>query len=147
MLEMKKIKTVTVTIVSPSICHEVTGTDAMSFVLLKLSFKPAFSLSSLTLIKRLLVSLCFLPSWWCHLHISGYWYFSRQSWFQLVLHPAHHFAWFTLYIYSAYNLNKQGDNIQPTCTPFPIWNQSIAPCPILTVAPWAEYRFLRRQVR
>jgi len=66
MLEMKKTKTVTVTIVSPSIYHEVTGTDAMSFVLLKLSFKPAFLLSSLTLIKRLLVTLCFLPQWCNH---------------------------------------------------------------------------------
>ena len=27
-------------------------------------------------------------------------------------------------IYSAYKLNKQGDNIQPWRTPFPIWNQS-----------------------
>ena len=33
-------------------------------------------------------------------------------------------------MYSAYKLNKQGDNIQPWCTPFPIWNQSIVllPC-------------------
>ena len=28
-----------------------------------------------------------------------------------------------LMIYFAYKLNKQGDNIQPWCTPFPIWNQ------------------------
>ena len=27
-------------------------------------------------------------------------------------------------------LNKQGDNIQPWCTPFPIWNQSVVPFPI-----------------
>ena len=27
-------------------------------------------------------------------------------------------------MYSAYKLNKQGDNMQPCCTPFPIWNQS-----------------------
>ena len=32
-------------------------------------------------------------------------------------------------IFSAYKLNKQGDNIQPWCTPFPIWNQSVFPCP------------------
>ena len=31
-------------------------------------------------------------------------------------------------IYSAYKLNKQGDSIQPLCTPFPIWNQSVVPC-------------------
>ena len=34
-------------------------------------------------------------------------------------------------IYSAYKLNKQGDNIQPWHTPFPIWNQSVVPCPVL----------------
>ena len=50
-------------------------------------------------------------------------------------------------IYSAFKLNKQGDNIQPWCTPFPIWNQSVVPCPVLTVASWPAYRFLRRQVR
>ena len=49
-------------------------------------------------------------------------------------------------MYSAYKLNKQGDNIQPWCTPFPIWNQSVVPCPILTVASWPAYGFLRRQV-
>ena len=48
---------------------------------------------------------------------------------------------------SAYKLNKQSDNIQPWCTPFPIWNQSIVPCPALTVTSWATCRFLRRQVR
>ena len=50
-------------------------------------------------------------------------------------------------MYSAYKLNKQGDNIQPWCTPFPIWNQSVVPCPVLTVASWPEYRFLKREVR
>ena len=37
-------------------------------------------------------------------------------------------------MYSAYKLNKHGDNIQPWCTPFLIWNQSVVPCPVLTVA-------------
>ena len=45
-------------------------------------------------------------------------------------------------MYSAYKLNKQGDNVQPWCTPFPIWNQSIVPCPVLTVASSPAYRFL-----
>ena len=36
-------------------------------------------------------------------------------------------------IYSAYKLNKQGVNMQPWHTPFPIWNQSVVPCPVLTV--------------
>ena len=50
-------------------------------------------------------------------------------------------------MYSAYKLNKQGDNIQPWRTPFPIWNQSVVPCPVLTVASWPAYRFLKRQIR
>ena len=49
--------------------------------------------------------------------------------------------------YSAYNLNKQYDSIQPWGTPLPIWNQSIVPCLVLTVASWHAYRFLRRQAR
>ena len=41
-LEPPKIKSLTVSIVSPSICHEQMGLDAMIFVFLMLSFKPAF---------------------------------------------------------------------------------------------------------
>ena len=55
-LEPKKIKSVTVSILSPSICHKVMGLDAMIFVFWMLSFKPAFSLYSFTLIKRLFSS-------------------------------------------------------------------------------------------
>ena len=55
-LKPKKIKSVTVSIVFPSICHEVMGPDAMIFVSWRLSFKPAFSLSSFTFIKRLFSS-------------------------------------------------------------------------------------------
>ena len=50
-LEPPKIKSATVSTVSPSICHEVTGPDAMILVLWMLSFKPTFSLSSFTFIK------------------------------------------------------------------------------------------------
>ena len=50
-------------------------------------------------------------------------------------------------MYSAYKLNKLGDSIQPWRTPFPIWNQSVVPCPVLTIASWPSYRFLQRQVR
>ena len=52
-LEPKKIKSVTVSIVSPFICHEVMGPDAMIFIFWMLSFMPAFSLSPFTFIKRL----------------------------------------------------------------------------------------------
>ena len=55
-LEPKKIKSVTVSIVSPSICHEVMGPVAMIFIIWMVRFKPAFSLSSFTFIKRLFSS-------------------------------------------------------------------------------------------
>ena len=45
-LESKKIKSFTVSIVSPSICYEVMRTDAMIFVFWMLSLKRAFWLSS-----------------------------------------------------------------------------------------------------
>ena len=50
-------------------------------------------------------------------------------------------------MYSAYELNKQGDSIQPWRPPFLIWNQSVVPCPVLAVASWPAYRFLWRQVK
>ena len=50
-------------------------------------------------------------------------------------------------MYSAYKLNKQGDNIQPWRIPFPIWNQSVVPHPVLTIASWSTYKCLRWQVR
>ena len=50
-LEPKKIKSVTVSIVSSSICHLVLGPDGVILAFWMLSFKPAFSLSSF--IKRL----------------------------------------------------------------------------------------------
>ena len=41
-LELRKIESVTVSIVSPSICHEVMGLDAMILVFWMLSFKITF---------------------------------------------------------------------------------------------------------
>ena len=55
-LEPPKIKSLPVSIVYASICHEVMGLDAMIFVFWMLSFKPAFLLSSFTFIKRLFSS-------------------------------------------------------------------------------------------
>ena len=55
-LEPTHIKSVTVSIVSPSICHEAMGLDAMIFIFWMLSFTPAFSVSSFTFIKRLFSS-------------------------------------------------------------------------------------------
>ena len=74
--ESRKIKSDTV---SPSICHEVMGPDAMTLVFWMLSFKPAFFHSLLSpSSKGSFVPLHFLPLDWYHLHIWG-WYFSQQS--------------------------------------------------------------------
>ena len=116
-LEPKEIKSVTVSIVSPSICHEVTrwhqmpwshqkGPHAVILVFWMLSFKPTFSLSSFTFIKRLFSSfslsairvvssahlrlLVFLPAILIPACASS--------------SPAFHM------MYSASKLNKQGDN-------------------------------------
>ena len=47
-LEPPKIKSVTVSTVSPSICHEVMGLNTMVLVFWMLSWEPGFSLSSFT---------------------------------------------------------------------------------------------------
>ena len=55
-LEPKKIKSVTASTFPPYICHKVMGPDATILLLWMLSSKPAFLLSSFTLIKRLFIS-------------------------------------------------------------------------------------------
>ena len=52
-----------------------------------------------------------------------------------------------LLMYSAYKLNKQGDNMQPWRTPFPILDQAFVPCVVRTIASCPPYSFLRRQIR
>ena len=61
-LEPPKIKSVTLSIVSLSICHEGMGSDVMILVFWILCFKPPFSLSSFTFIKKLFIS----SSLFCH---------------------------------------------------------------------------------
>ena len=51
-LEPRRVKSAAVSTLSPSICHEVTEPDAMILVFWILSFKPTFSFSSFTFIKR-----------------------------------------------------------------------------------------------
>ena len=97
-LEPKKMIFDTVPTFSSSVCHEVMEPDAMIFIFWMLSFKTAFSLSSFTFIKRLFSPFSLSPLKWYHLNIWGCWYFSQQSWFQLLLHPAQHFTWCILYI-------------------------------------------------
>ena len=141
-LEPPKIKSLTVSIVSPSICHEVMGPDAMILVFWMLTFKPTFSFSSFTFITRLFSSSLFAIK----VVLSAY--LRWLLFFLAVLIPASASSSLAFHMmYSAYKLNKQGNNIQPWFTPFPIWDQSVVPCPVLTVASWPAYRILRRQVR
>ena len=130
-------------IVSPSMLHEVMGPDAVMLVFWMWSFKPSFSLSSFTFIKRL-----FKSSSLSAIMVVSSAYLRLLIFLPAILIPtcASYSLAFCM-MYSAYKLNKQGDNIQPWCTPFPIWNQSVVPCPVLTVASWPAYRFLKRQVR
>ena len=119
------------------------GPDARFFIFWMLSFKPTFSLSFFTFIKRLFSSsslsvirvvlsaylrlLLFLPAILIPTCASS--------------SPVFHMR------YSAYKLNKQSDNMKPWCTPFPVWSQSVVPCPVLTVASSHAYMFLKGQVR
>ena len=129
-LEPKKIKSDTVSIVSLSISHEVLEPHVMVLVFWILSFNPTFSLFSFTFIKRLLS--CFSLS---AIRVVSSAYLRLLRFLPAILIPAcTSSSPAFLMMYSAYKLNKQGDNIQPWCTPFPIWKQSIVPCPVLTVA-------------
>ena len=124
-LEPQKIKSDTV---SPSISHEVMGPDAMILVFWMLSFKPTFSLSSFTFIKRLFSSSSLSVIW-----VVSSAYLRLLIFLLVILIPAYASSSPAfLMMYSAYKLNKQGDNIQPWRTPFPIWNQSVVPCLVLT---------------
>ena len=105
-LEPKKIKSATV---SPSICHEVMGPDAMILVFYMLSFKPTFSLSSFTFIKRL-----FSSSSLSAIRVVSSAYLRLLIFLPAILSPAYvSSSPAFLMMYSAEKLNKQGDNIQP----------------------------------
>ena len=118
------------------------GPDAMILVFWMLSFKPTFSLSSFTFIKRLFSSSL------SAIRVVSSAYLRLLIFLLAILIPAcASSSPAFLMMYSANKLNEQDDNIQPWCTPFPISNQSVVLRPVLTVASWPAYRFLNRQVR
>ena len=89
-LEPKKIKSVIVPAFPSSICHEVMGPDVMilafeCWVLSQLLYSPVSLSSWGSLVPLHVLSLDRMHTWGC-------WYFSQQSWFQLVIHPAWNFA-------------------------------------------------------
>ena len=119
------------------------GTTCWIFIFWMLSFKPTFLLSSFTFIKRL-----FSSSSLAAIRVVSSAYLRLLVFLPAILIPAYASSSPAfLMMYSAYKLNKQGDNIQACRTPFPIWNQSVVTSLVLTVASWPAYRFLRKQVR
>ena len=126
-LEPRKRKSVTASDFSPSICHEVIGLDAVILVFLIFSFKLAFSLS-FTLIKRFFSSSSLYA-----IRVVSYGYLRLLIFLSAVLIPACDSSSpaFSM-MYSAYKLNKQGDQYIALLYSFPNfepWN--IVPCPVL----------------
>ena len=104
----------------PSICKEVMGPGAMILVFWMLNVKQFFSLSSFTFIKKPFRSSSFSAIGWCHLYIWGYWYF-----FPAILIPA------CVSSSPAFLMMNSA-----WCTPFPVCNQCVVPCPVLSVPSW-----------
>ena len=103
-LEPKKIMSVNV---SPSVFHEVMGPDTMILVFWMLSFKPNFPLSFFTFIKRL-----FSSSSLSAIRVVSSAYLRLLVFLPAILIPAcASSSPAFLMMYSAYRLNKQGDNI------------------------------------
>ena len=108
-----------------------------------LSFKPAFSLSSLTLIETFSSSSSLSAT-----RVVSSAYLRLLIFLPAILIPACASSSPAFHmIYSAYKLKNRCDNIQPWCISFFIWNQSVVPCPVLTVVSWPACRFLKRQVK
>ena len=104
--EPKKIKSITVSIVYPSVWHEAMGPDAMILGFQMLSFKPAFSLSSFTLIKRLFSSSLLSAT-----RVVSSAYLRLLVFFLAILIPACNSSSLAFHMmYSAYTLNKQSNN-------------------------------------
>ena len=116
-LELKKIKYVTL---SPLLFAMKWWNQmpSMIFIFWMFSFKPAFSTSTFTFIKRLFSSSSLSAT-----RVLSSAYLSLLIFLPIVLIPAWTSTSLAFHkMYSAYKLNKHGDNIQPCCTPFPTLN-------------------------
>ena len=108
-----------------------------------MNFKPTFSLSSFTFIKRLFSSSSLSTK-----RVVSLAYLILLIFPLATLIPACASSNLTFHmLYSTCKLNKQGNNIQPWRIPFLFWNQSVFPYLVLNLASWPADRFLRRQVR
>ena len=107
-----------------------------------LSFKPAFSLSSFTLIKK-----HFSSSSLSAIRVVSSAYLKSLIFLLVILIPASNSSSLAFHIMdSACKLYKQHDNIQSCPTPFQFLNQSVFPPNVLTIASCPTYRFRRIQV-
>ena len=96
-----------------------------------LTFKPTFSLSSFTFIMRLFSSSLSAIK----MVLSAY--LGLLIFLPAILIPASASSKPAfLIMYSAYKLNKQGNNIQPWCTLFPIWDETIFVLWCLAYSTW-----------
>ena len=108
-LEPKKINSLTVSIVFPSICHEVMGLDAMIFVFLNVEFQARFFNLLFHFHQKALQFL------FAFCHKGGVISYLRLLMFLLaILIPACASSALRT-MYSAYKLNKQGDNKDSSC--------------------------------
>ena len=113
----------------PSLYHEVMGPDAMILVFWMLRFKRTFSVSSFTFIKSL------FSSSHSSIRVKSSAYLRLLIFLLAILIPACASSRLAFcMMYSVCKLKKQGYNIQSWRTPFLIWNQSVVPRPVLTVA-------------
>ena len=107
-LEPPKIRSVTVSTVSQSICYEVMGLNAMILVFRTLSFKPTSSLSSFIFIKML-----FSSSSLSAIRVVSSAYLRLLVFLLAILIPAcTSSSPEFLMMYSAYKLNKQGNSLE-----------------------------------
>ena len=142
-LEPKKTKSVTASTFSSSVCQEVKGPDAMILVFECWVLSQNFYSPLFTFMKRLFGSSSLSGR-----SVVSSAYLRLLIFLLVILIPACDSSSLAFcMMYSACKLSKQGDNIHPWRTPFPIWNHFVVPCPVLTVAAWPAYRFLKRQVR
>ena len=107
--------------------NQLKGLDAMILVFCMLSFKPTFSFSSFTFIKRLLSSSL------SAIRVVSSVYLRLLIFLPAILIPACDSSILAFHMmYCTYKLNKQGDNKQPQCTPSPMhesekwkWSRSV----------------------
>ena len=118
------------------------GTGYVIFVIWMSSFKSAFSLPSLTFIKRLLSSsslsaIRVVPS--AYLRSLA---FLLVILIPPVLHPAQHFAWCTLHRSQISRVTTQSPEVL-----LPDSEAVYCSMSVRTVASWPTYRFCQRRVR